>query len=87
MGREFLGERNTKKKKGKPRGTTDVKSVNTDSEFHSGKETRYPKGCDARIRKREPSREGGEGHGESHRPRVRIGESQKPVREEIGGSQ
>ena len=76
-----------KEKNGKPRGTTDVKSVNTDSEFHSGKETRYPKGCDARILKREASREGGEGHGESHRPRVRIGESQKPVREEIGGSQ
>ena len=72
---------------GNPRGITDVKSVNKAFECHSGEETRYPNGCDAKIRKRKPSEKGGEGHGESHRPRVRIGESQPPVREEIGGSQ
>ena len=37
--------------------------------------------------KKRPSGKGKDGHGESHRPRVRIGESQLPVREEIGESQ
>ena len=32
-------------------------------------------------RNKRPSEKGGKGHGESHRPRVRIGESQKPVKE------
>ena len=53
MGREFLGERNAKKANGKPRGITDVKSVNKAFECHSGEETRYPNGCDAKIRKKE----------------------------------
>ena len=83
MGCEFLGERNSEKNNGYP------------SRYHrcqaSEQGLRMPqktKNTISRwIRKKKPSEKGGEGHGESHRPRVRIGESQPPVREEIGGSQ
>ena len=66
-----------------PRGIADVKPVNKAFECLNDQK-RYPDGY---KKEKKPSEKGGEGHGESHRPRVRIGESQPPVREEIGESQ
>ena len=48
---------------------------------------RFRNECDNSRNKKDLRRKAEKGHGESHRPRVRIGESQIPVREEIGESQ